>query len=65
MGKRDRKLVKEYEVKREKQRAGFVTGYDTEVEVWQAWCTSANTSESRRATYSDMRAAGFKPARRK
>lgn len=48
------------EFRTERPRAGFVPGYDADVETWQVWCRSAeNPDHSRRATRGDMAAAGY------
>ena len=59
MSKKDR-LVKEFRTTTQKPRAGFVPGYDEIVENWQLWCTNVDTSDSRRATRGDLKAAGYK-----
>jgi hypothetical protein len=58
MAKRER-TVPEFEKRTKKTRAGFVSSYEETVELWQVWCKSADGDE-KRATFGDMRAAGFK-----
>lgn len=55
------KIVPEFYMRSEpEKRAGFVPGYDDGlVELWQLWCRMADGEESRRATFSDIRRAGF------
>ncbi len=75
-----RKLVPEFEMRGEPtRRAGFIPSYDEGVvEVWQLWCRTAEGEDAHRATFAELRKAGFvrrksvrereaadKPARRK
>ena len=74
-----KRLVPEFKMRAEgTQRAGFIPSYDEgEVEVWQLWCRTADGDDAHRATFREVRKAGFvrrkggegkaadKPARRK
>lgn len=59
--KRKSRTVPEFQVRKRITRAGFVEGRETEVELWQVWCrNSEDHDKAHRATFSDMRRAGFK-----
>lgn len=62
--KNESKMVREYRAVKITRRAGFVPGYDSEVETWQVWCKKVEDGEERRATYGDLRSAGFKRSKR-
>lgn len=53
--KRKPRIVPEIQVRTKTPRAGFVTGYDSEVEVWQVWMRRSTDGEERRATTQDIR----------
>jgi hypothetical protein len=60
------RLVGEYRVTKLTRKAGFVRGYDdADVETWQVWCKSVGDGEERRATYDDMKSAGFRKEKKK
>jgi hypothetical protein len=62
-----KRIVPEFQVRTDPpRRAGFIPTYfeeEADIEVWQVWLRSADGEDNRRATFGDMKAAGFKPRR--
>lgn len=56
-----KRIVPEFKMKSERrQRAGFIPSWDEgTVEVWQLWCRTADGEDGHRATFSEVRKAGF------
>jgi len=56
-----KRIVPEFKMRGEPvRRAGFIPGYEQgDVEVWQLWCRTADGEDAHRATFQEVRKAGF------
>lgn len=56
-----KRIVPEFKMRSEPtRRAGFIPSDDQgDVEVWQLWCRTADGDEAHRATFREVRKAGF------